>query len=47
MLFSSVKEFKKVLREYEIKNLHNFKFIKNDSDKGRVVCSTWISIVNI
>ena len=36
MLFTTVQEFRKVVREYGIKNGHNFHFIKNESDRVRV-----------
>lgn len=39
MLFGTIKEFKEAMREYEIKNEHNFKFVKNKSDK--VMCAAY------
>ena len=39
MLFTTVQEFRKVVREYGIKNGHNFHFIKNESDRVRVRCA--------
>ena len=34
--FSTFQEFRKAVREYEIKNGYNFHFIKNESDRVRV-----------
>ena len=39
MIFSTVQEFRKAVREYGIKNGHNFDFIKNESDRVRVRCA--------
>lgn len=37
MLFGIVKKFKKAMRKYRIKNRHNFKFVKNNSNKFRIM----------
>ena len=40
LLFTSATEFRAAVREYAIKNERNVKFVKNEKDKVRVVCST-------
>lgn len=37
MIFSVVQYFRKVVKEYEIKNWQNFIFKRNDSDKVKVL----------
>ena len=39
LLFTSATEFRVAVREYAIKNERNVKFVKNEKDKVRVVCS--------
>ncbi|KAJ9700953.1 hypothetical protein PVL29_006333 [Vitis rotundifolia] len=39
LLFTSATELQVVVREYAIKNGRNVKFVKNEKDKVRVVCS--------
>lgn len=39
MIFSVGQHFRKVVREYGIKNEQNFFFKKNDNDKVKVLCS--------
>lgn len=39
ILFGTIKEFNEVVREYKIKNRHNFKFVKNSNDNVSVVCA--------
>lgn len=38
MLFNNAQQFKKAMKEYEIHNIHNFIFLKNNADKIRVQC---------
>lgn len=45
LLFTSAVEFKAVVREYAVKNGRNVKFIKNEKDIVRVMCSTGSSWV--
>ena len=39
LLFTSTAKFRAIVREYVIKNGRNVKFIKNEKDEVRVVCS--------